>query len=307
VQRLVDLARTQPRSERRLRSEPTEDIVNGLEDIDAGFAEAFWKLVAEAGHRGPGETELANSMYGDNPAKLLDVVRMALDVRPRTAPDPARLYGVRGRAVAALNAAVRRRERSKDVAMRGTHALRLALREVGRRQVNAGVFAEVGDIFYLVPEQVAKPALYAERIPARRAERTRLSALHLPPTFTRRWEPLPSRDGEANICFLQGIGASPGVVRGPVRVAHSPDDIDEIQPDSVLVVRVTDVGWTPMFGCVAAVVTDVGGLHSHAAIVAREFGIPCVVGTNRATLDLPDGGFVEVDGTRGTVKLVQAL
>jgi phosphoenolpyruvate synthase/pyruvate phosphate dikinase len=113
--------------------------------------------------------------------------------------------------------------------------------------------------------------------------------------------------GKPIFASCKGIGASPGVVRGPVRVAHSPDDIDEIQPDSVLVVRVTDVGWTPMFGCVAAVVTDVGGLHSHAAIVAREFGIPCVVGTNRATLDLPDGGFVEVDGTRGTVKLVQAL
>ena len=113
-------------------------------------------------------------MYGDNPAKLLDVVRMALDVRPRTVPDPARLSGVHGLAVIALNAAVRRRERSKDVAMRGTHAVRSALREIGRRQVNAGLFAGVGDVFCLVPDQIARSALYAERIAARRAERARL-------------------------------------------------------------------------------------------------------------------------------------
>ena len=306
VQHLADLAGAQPQAERLLRSESAEDLVKRLEDVDPRFAEAFWKLVSTDGHRGPGETELANSMYGDNPAKLLDVVRMALDVPPRKLPHSTRLAGVSGRAVAALNAAVRRRERSKDVAMRGTHALRLALREVGHRQVKAGVFAEVGDVFYLVPDQIARSALYAERIAARRAERARLSVLRLPPMFTRRWEPLPNRDGEANVHVLHGVGASPGVVRGPVRVAHSPDDIEDIEPNSVLVVRVTDVGWTPMFGCVAAVVTDVGGLHSHAAIVAREFGIPCVVGTSHATLALPDGGIVEVDGARGTVTPLDA-
>jgi nucleoside-diphosphate-sugar epimerase/phosphohistidine swiveling domain-containing protein len=304
VRRLVDLSRARPQLERVIRSEPAEDLVNRLDDVDPVFAKAFRKLIADAGHRGPGETELANQMYGDNPAKLLDVVRMALDVRAHAFPDPARVSGISRRAVAALNAAVRRRERSKDVAMRATHALRLALREVGHRQVEAGVFDDVGDIFYLVPDEIAKPALYVERIAARRAERSRLAGLNLPPTFTLRWEPMQGHGGDTDVAVLQGIGASPGVVRGPVRVAQSPDDIDDIAPDSVLVVRVTDVGWTPMFGCVAAVVTDVGGLHSHAAIVAREFGIPCVVGTNRATLDLTDGCVVEVDGAQGTVTRV---
>jgi phosphohistidine swiveling domain-containing protein len=217
-----------------------------------------------------------------------------------------RLSGLPRQAVSALNAAVRRRKHSKDVAMRGTHALRLALREIGRRQVDAGVFDEIGGIFYLVPDEVAKSALYAERVPARRAERMRLAGLILPPTFTLRWEPLGGDNAGASTQVLHGIGASLGIVRGQVRVVHTPDDIDDIEPDSVLIARVTDVGWTPTFGCVAAVVTDIGGLHSHAAIVAREFGIPCVVGTNRATLDLPNGRVVEVDGTRGTVTLVNA-
>ena len=158
VGRLAEMTRPHPQLERVLRSEPAEHLVKHLDDVDPMFARAFWNLIAEAGHRGPGETELANSMYGDNPAKLLDVVRMTLDVPTRQFSDPIRLSAVH-RAVALLNAAVRRRERSKDVAMRGTHVLRLALREVGRRQVNAGVLAEVGDIFYLVPDElITRPA-----------------------------------------------------------------------------------------------------------------------------------------------------
>lgn len=307
VHRLVEMARARSEVERALRTESAEDVVKRLDDIDAGFAAAFSKVITDAGHRGPGETELANLMYGDKPAQLIDVVRMALDVEHRPTSSPVHLPGIPRRAVATLNAAVRRRERSKDVAMRATHALRSVLREIGRRQVDAGVFDEVGDVFYLTPEELAVPELHVGRIAGRRAERARLSALNLPPTFTLRWEPLTAGRSEAGSGTLRGVGASPGVVRGPVRVVHSADDLDDLDdlaPDTVLVVRVTDVGWTPLFGCVAAVVTDVGGLHSHAAIVAREFGVPCVVGTERATLDLQDGVVVDVDGARGTVTIV---
>ena len=308
VHRLAELACTQPEVERALRTESPEDVVKRLQDLDPDFATAFWKVIADAGHRGPGETELANLMYGDKPAQLIGVVRMALDGERRHVSNPVQLSGIPGRSVSALNAAVRRRERSKDVAMRATHALRSALRETGRRHVEAGVFDQVDDVFYLTPEEVASPALHVDRIAGRRAERLRLSALSLPPTFTLHWEPLSAAHPAAGAgAALRGVGASPGVVRGPVCVVHSADDLDDLDdlaPDTVLVVRVTDVGWTPLFGCVAAVVTDVGGLHSHAAIVAREFGVPCVVGTERATLDLRDGVVVEVDGTRGTVTRV---
>ncbi|MEB3070283.1 NAD-dependent epimerase/dehydratase family protein [[Mycobacterium] vasticus] len=305
VRHLADLARAQPAMERLLRDEPAEDLVKRLDDIDPMFAAAFRKLIADAGHRGPGETELANLMYGDQPAQLIYVVRKTLDVPSRTTGLSSEMSGPARRAVALLNSAVRRRERSKDVAMRGTHLLRLALRELGRRHVDAGVFDEAGDVFYLVPEEIAAPEVFAERVPDRRAERTRLSALNLPPMFTLKWEPLNATGASATTAnMLHGIGASPGVVRGPVRIVHSSEAVDDIEPEAVLVVRVTDVGWTPLFGCVAAVVTDVGGLHSHAAIVAREFGVPCIVGTGSATLDLRDGDIVEVDGTRGTVTRV---
>ena len=305
VHQLVELARAQPAAEKLLRDEPSEDLLKKLNEVDPSFAKAFWSLIAEAGHRGPGETELSNLMYGDRPSQLLDVVKKALDGPSRHAAEVPPLSGASRRAVPALNAAVRRRERSKDVAIRGTHTLRRALREVGRRQVDAAVFDEIADVFYLVPDEIAAPELFADRIALRRAERARLEALHLPSMFTLRWEPLNSdADVDGRTGMLRGVGASPGIVRGPVRIVRSSDDVDDIEPGAVLVAHVTDVGWTPLFGCVAAVVTDVGGLHSHAAIVAREFGVPCVVGTERGTLDLRDGAIVEIDGTRGTVASV---
>ena len=301
VARLADIARARPALAAVLDAEPSTELVDRLMTLDSAFAQEFWAVIGESGHRGPGETELANLMYADNPAALLDAIRTTLHVPSRPVSSPVGISALPRRAITLLNAAVRRRERCKDVVVRSTHALRTALREIGRRQVEAGVFAQAGDIFYLTPVELADLPEHAERIPGRRAERDRLSALSIPSLFTLRWEP-QNRGLSTNSAPLNGVGASPGVVRGPARIMRDPDD--DIEPGDVLVVTVTDVGWTALFGGVGAVVTDVGGLHSHAAIIAREFGIPCVVGTERATLDLTDGQMIEVDGSSGTVKPV---
>ena len=83
---------------------------------------------------------------------------------------------------------------------------------------------------------------------------------------------------------------------------RSPDD--ELEPGEILVARVTDTGWTPFFGTAAAVVTDIGGSMSHATIVAREFGIPAVVGTKCGSQVLTDGQLVEVNGATGVVTVL---
>ncbi|SBS79140.1 conserved hypothetical protein [uncultured Mycobacterium sp.] len=298
VTQLTDIARARPLLAKLITSDPSADLLPRLEGIDSLFAQRFWAVIDQGGHRGPGETELVNLMYGDNPAALLDAIRASLQTPARPISAAPVLPALSRRAVTMLNGAVRRRERCKDVATRSTHALRLALREIGRRQVEAGVFAEAADVFYLTPDEVAAPDLHAARVPARRDERARLAALSLPPLFTSRWEPQATRQ-PGDPTSLRGVGASPGLVRGPVRIMRDSDD--DLEPGEVFVTHVTDVGWTALFGGACAVVTDIGGLHSHAAIVAREFGIPCVVGTDRATLDLTDGQLVEVDGTKGTV------
>ncbi|MEU7875279.1 PEP/pyruvate-binding domain-containing protein [Dactylosporangium sp. NPDC049140] len=97
------------------------------------------------------------------------------------------------------------------------------------------------------------------------------------------------------------LGASPGRARGPARIVRSADDFARVRPGDVLVCRTTDPAWTPLFRVAAGVVTETGGVLCHAAIVAREFGIPAVVGLGGATSRFADGTVVIVDGAAGTV------
>src|SRR5690606_24734282 len=99
-----------------------------------------------------------------------------------------------------------------------------------------------------------------------------------------------------------GHPASIGHATGRVRIITSPDDFDSFQPGEVLVAKATAPAWTPLFARAVAVVTDGGTLAAHASLVAREYGIPAVVGTGDATARLHDGQLVTVDGGAGTVE-----
>jgi rifampicin phosphotransferase len=103
---------------------------------------------------------------------------------------------------------------------------------------------------------------------------------------------------------LVGIGVSSGVGRGKARIITDPADPRGLEPGEVLVAPLTDPAWTPLFLAAAAVVVDVGALQSHAAIVARELGIPAVVSVDGASRRLVDGDEIEVDGDRGIVTVL---
>jgi pyruvate,water dikinase len=103
---------------------------------------------------------------------------------------------------------------------------------------------------------------------------------------------------------IKGVAASPGQVTGTARVLHGPADFGQMQPGDVLVASLTTPAWTPLFAMASAVVTDIGGPLSHGSIVAREYGIPAVLGTMVATERIRSGQTVRVDGDRGTVTLL---
>jgi pyruvate,water dikinase len=105
----------------------------------------------------------------------------------------------------------------------------------------------------------------------------------------------------ASFGALKGLGASPGRAAGTARVLESPSDANQLQDGDVLITRMTTPDWVPIMRRAAAIVTDAGGMTSHAAIVARELGVPCVVGAKTATKDIPTGATVQVDGAAGTV------
>jgi pyruvate,water dikinase len=116
-----------------------------------------------------------------------------------------------------------------------------------------------------------------------------------------RW--MPARSNQAAGRTIQGIGASPGRVTGRARVIHGPEEFDRMKPGDILVATITTPAWTPLFAMAAGIVTDVGGPLSHSSIVAREYGVPAVLGTGVATHRIQTGQLIAVDGDGGVVTL----
>jgi pyruvate,water dikinase len=117
-----------------------------------------------------------------------------------------------------------------------------------------------------------------------------------------RWRAAQSGGGPEG--ELTGVAASAGVAEGPARVITSPSQLGEVRPGEVLVCPITAPSWAPLFSRIAAAVSDIGGIMSHAAIVSREYGLPAVVGTGFGTKTIKNGQRVRVDGTRGTVTIL---
>ncbi|MEV0380294.1 PEP/pyruvate-binding domain-containing protein [Nonomuraea sp. NPDC050643] len=289
------------------------------------------------GHRGPHEFEVSIPRPGEDPAWIDAQLAGLRDMRSDTEALLARQRAAREEAWARFarryprkeaamrarvqrwNAVVRDRESTRSENMRAFWVLRAFT-------VRAGELTGLGDeVFYLhLPELLAllrgdRSAL--EKVPARRATYERYASLppypalivgHFDPV---RWAADPGR--RADIFDARGAGVpvsdtvtgfpgAPGVVEGIARVISGPEDGDRLRPGEILVTTLTNVGWTPMFPRAAAVVTDMGAPLSHASIVARELGIPAVVGTGNATMRLRDGDRIRVDGERGTVELLTA-
>jgi pyruvate,water dikinase len=146
----------------------------------------------------------------------------------------------------------------------------------------------------------------------RRAEQGRLVPPvligHLARPLRSVWEGYPRLFGAepTDAAIVSGVPASAGRVTGTVRVVRGPHEFDQLQPGEILVAPLTAPAWTPLFARAAAVVTDIGSPAAHASIIAREYGIPAVVGCGDATTRLTTGMRVTVDGGRGNVEQAAA-
>jgi phosphohistidine swiveling domain-containing protein len=188
--------------------------------------------------------------------------------------------------------------------------IRRTFLEFGRRLVNIGLVKSSEDIFHLKLselEQIGEswppsPQLVSDlRATIQRRKNRRAAIETIPlvnPRFFRRAEP----EGDV---LLSGTSGSPGDVKGPVRIILNDSEFDKLRSGEVLVAPYTNPAWTPLFQRAIAAVVDTGGTGSHAAIVAREYGIPAVMGTIDGTRKLKNGQRVRVDGNRGLVLRVE--
>lgn len=209
------------------------------------------------------------------------------------------------------------RERTKTNNIRLLQELRMAYREVGRRFVERGVFDEVEDFGFLLNDEVDEllgdsPDRLTARIRQRRAAHYELVAripqfvFVAPSTDPASWD-RRSDDTTAKLVggeSIQGFPGCPGVSEGRARVILDSHDPSALEPGDVLIAPITDPSWTPLFVPAGGIVVDVGAAMSHAIIVSRELGIPCVVSATDATRRIPDGALVRVDGNTGTVTIL---
>jgi pyruvate,water dikinase len=286
------------------------------------------------GHRGPHEMELFALGSDDDSdwfekqlaqftSSTMDVdallekqhLEQAVTLERFMARYPAKAQSMR-RKLEKVAVSARNREAVRSEVTRVARLLRSFLLRVGE------VTGLGNDVFFLsldeMAEVLASEKSSISRIPARRETYSRYCALPPYPSIIVgrfdpfRWAADPNRRSDyfdarqpkpKPSATITGFAGAAGIVEGNVRCLDKPEDGWQLQPGEILVTVTTNVGWTPLFPRLAAIVTDVGAPLSHAAIVARELGLPAVVGCGNATMQLKTGDRVRVDGEAGTVIL----
>ena len=275
--------------------------------------------------------DFMNPVPADDPAPLLETLRffvngngvdpyerqrgLAARREEATAAILARLDPARARAFGRLvhwaqSVAPVREDALADVGLAWPQARRMLL-EIGRRLQQADVINEPNDVFWLHRSEIDEGLDSLADQVEQRKELWRGQRRATPPQLLpkggwgdvfRRWMPAASEEQTGDV--LKGIGGSMGTVTAPARVLGGPQDFGQMQPGDVLVASITTPAWTSLFAMASGVVTDIGGPLSHSSIVAREYGIPAVLGTAVATRRIRSGQMIKVDGDAGTVRLL---
>jgi pyruvate,water dikinase len=299
------------------------------------FRQGFEAFIAEYGSRGPNEWDIRSEVWETKPALALALIeamrpapdsespaarnaknvakREALEAQIRAAlADQPEALGTFELALRSAHLYMAGRERAKTNIIKVIHEMRMAMRELAVRHDYT-----MSEVCMLLADEldafVAAPDEFRARLTAR--EEQYLELFQLDPPFivngsvkplsqwARRGGPEAAKAAVGDV--LSGVPGSPGVATGRARVILDPADPLALEPGDVLIAPITDPAWTPLFVPAAAVVVNVGAQVSHAVIVSRELGIPCVVSVLDATQRIPDGALVTVDGTTGTVTLVE--
>lgn len=299
----------------------------------ARFLSAFEDFMRAYGHRGA-TRDIAVPRWGETPAVVLGLVRVqlndgALDPRFGEALAEERRRAAEAEALARarpwhrpfLRSLMKRaqeftvyRENQRFYLDMVLYHVRNLVRAAAVRLVARGVIEEIDDVFFLSAEEFEAARLPGavalhERVAERKTHYLRWRD-RLPATFLLdgvEVELMAAALAAASPEDMRGTPASQGKARGRVRVAHELADLRLVRPGEILVAKNTDPGWTSVFPLLVGLVTCTGGVLSHGALLAREYGIPAVTGVSEAMDRLKTGDLVEIDATAGIVRLVRSV
>ena len=297
------------------------------------FNESFTRFIDQFGSRGPNEWELRSRTWQTHPElvfSIIDRMRRASDEHdPRRRHEEAcsrsseAINELRGMVqgdetaagtleLAATSSAVfiPAREQAKTIIVKVVHEVRLAALELGKRLEEVGKLENHSHIFMLQDKELEEAVTEGMSEIAAQREVEYLQLFKLTPPFwfngivpdAENW--YEKGEDVSTRRIVQGMGGSAGVVTGRARVILDPTRPESLEPGDILVAPITDPSWTPLFVTAAGVVVDVGATMSHAVIVSRELGIPCVVSASNATTRIQDGAEIRVNGDTGTVTIL---
>ena len=307
----------------------------------AKFLNEWQRFIFEYGSRGPNEYEIIADSWETNPTialALLDRIRLQHDGENpsdrhqkmaesrvetidfvRSELEKLGNDELSGQFEAALIAGniMAFQERSKANYIRVVNEIRVAFEALGNKSVDAGHLVDHKHIYMLTDDElesyVADPASMKVTLEERFSMYEELKTLE-PPFFIKdgfvpplsEYKKLGSAAVEESASgdVLMGVAGSPGTVRGTARVILDPTDPYALEPGDILIAPLTDPSWTPLFLTAGAVVVDVGGQRSHAVIVSRELGLPCVISVTDGTKKIADGSEIEVNGSTGEVRIL---
>jgi pyruvate,water dikinase len=297
-----------------LAATPSEAVTR-LRNTDGPGSSTLRQFLGRHGHRGYRELCMRDPAWAQD-AEGLGSMMQAMLQATREAPagrptrEPLKENGSRTvRMLARLaRGGARGREETKSKMALMAHRLKLGYRHLGEVLAETGRLPDADLVFFFDRAELSRvvgDADIAELVQQASQRRDALAfqqSLEFDDVSIGRPEPmLARRPGPVTDNQISGRPASRGVVEGTVRVARSIHEARDVQHGEILVAPVTDVGWTPYFTVIAALVTDIGSSVSHGAVVAREYGIPCVVNTLVATQALRSGDRVRVDGDKGLI------
>ena len=316
---LLDSVAAHPHAQDRFVDQSIEAALAWLR-TDASLARGLERFLEHHGHRGYRELCVRDPAWRDDLAPLVQSMQAGVHARLLTggrreisteAVDPATLGRGLRRILPRAHNAIRRREHTKSQLVEVAHRFQVAFRHLGEQLVAEGSLPDADLVCFFTTDEltpfIASPTQAAvQQALGRRAALEHQQRLEFPEISVGLPHPLEPQVVDVSDGVLQGRPASRGVVEGVVRVAHTLDEAARLSPGEILVTPITDIGWTPYFSLIGGLVTDLGSSVSHGAVIAREYGLPCVVNARQATRFLQTGDRVRLDGDVGSVTLLES-
>jgi rifampicin phosphotransferase len=337
---LADVARQYPEVVDYLQHAKNETFFEGLGQVQGGkvFKEAFEKFLDRYGMRCPGEIDISNPRWRETPTALAPSIishirtlapgehrekfaegeREAKDAANRIISRVKRTRGgiLKARIISRLIHVYRNtvglREHPKYILVQHFDIFKRAILEEANRLVKDSVLRHPSDVFYLsLDELIAletgefKGDVH-QLIEERKHQYEQNKKLTPPRVMTSEGEVITGRRRDVKVPegALMGTPVSAGMVEGYARVVLRPEDA-KLHPGEIMIAPFTDPGWTPLFHSAKGLVMEVGGMMTHGAVVAREYGIPAVVGIDGATEIIKNGQYIRIDGTQGYVQILR--